>query len=119
MNTRSGTNDIHGDAFYYFRDQRLNAALPGDSTNHFQRNQFGGSVGGPIIKDKLFFFITGERNKQDLLDPVIPGSFPGGSFAAFTGSFDSPFRETQADARMDYTAGRFKIFYRFTFDQNK
>src|SRR5262249_43040835 len=115
LNTRSGTNDIHGDAFYYFRDQSLNAALPGDSTNPFQRNQFGGAVGGPIIKDKLFFFVTGERNKQDLLDPVIPG----GAFAGRAGSFDSPYRETQADARLDYQASRYKIFYRFTFDQNK
>jgi hypothetical protein len=43
--TKSGTNSLHGDGFYYFRDQSLNAALPGDSTNPFQRNQFGGSLG--------------------------------------------------------------------------
>jgi hypothetical protein len=115
LNTKSGTNGLHGDSFYYFRDQRMNAALPGDSTNHFQRNQFGGSLGGPIIKDKLFFFLTGERNKQDLLDPVIPG----GSFSTLTGNFNSPFRETQADGRVDYQFSRFKMFYRFTFDQNR
>lgn len=115
LTTKSGSNSIHGDVFYNFRDQSLNAALPGDSTNYFQRNQFGGSLGGPIIKNKLFFFFTGERNKQDLLDPVIPA----GAFTSLVGSFDSPFRETQADARLDYTAGRYKMFYRFTFDQNK
>jgi hypothetical protein len=115
LNTNSGTNGVHGDAFYYFRDQSLNAALPGDSTNPFQRNQFGGSLGGPILKDKLFFFLAGERNKQDLLDPVIPA----GSFSGLTGSFSSPFRETQADARLDYQISRFKIFYRFVFDQNR
>ncbi|MGH9511519.1 MAG: carboxypeptidase regulatory-like domain-containing protein [Terriglobales bacterium] len=115
LNTKSGTNGLHGDAFYYFRDQHLNAALPAGSTNYFQRNQFGGSLGGPILKDKLFFFFAGERNKQDLLDPVLPG----GNFASLTGSFDSPFRETQADARVDYQVSRFKIFYRFTFDQNR
>src|SRR5438270_6744391 len=54
--TKSGTNSLHGDGFYYFRDQVLNAALPGDSTNPFQRSQFGGSLDGPIMKDKLFFF---------------------------------------------------------------
>jgi len=113
--TKSGTNSLHGDTFYYFRDQRLNAALPGDSTNHFQRNQFGGSLGGAIVKDKLFFFFTGERNKQDLLDPVLPG----GAFSNLVGSFTSPFRETQADGRLDYQTNRFKTFYRFTFDQNK
>ena len=115
LNTKSGSNSIHGDAFYYFRDQSLNAALPGDSTNPFQRNQFGGALGGPIVKDRLFFFVAGERNKQDLLDPVLPG----GPFAGLTGNFTSPFRETQADARLDYQAGRFKIFYRFMFDQNR
>jgi len=115
INSKHGSNAFHGDAFYNFRNQSLNAALPGDSTNPFQRNQFGGALGGPIIKDKLFFFFTGERNKQDLLDPVIPS----GTFAGLTGSFNSPFRETEADARVDYQVNRFKIFYRFIFDQNK
>ncbi|MCU1269571.1 MAG: Oar protein [Acidobacteriaceae bacterium] len=115
LNTKSGTNRLHGDGFYYFRDQSLNAALPSGSKNPFQRNQFGGSLGGPIVKDKLFFFVTGERNKQDLLDPVLPG----GAFANLSGSFDSPFRETEVDGRLDYQVSRFKIFYRFTFDQNK
>ena len=113
--TKSGTNGLHGDAFYYFRDQSLNAALPGDSTNPFQRNQFGGSLGGPIIKDKLFFFLDAERNKQDLIDPVLPG----GAFNSLTGDFDSPFRETQTVGRVDWQANRFKIFYRFSFDQNR
>ena len=115
LNTKTGTNAIHGDSFYYFRDQSLNAALPGDSTSYFQRNQFGGAVGGPIIKDKLFFFLTGERTKQDFQDPV----FPGGQLANLSSTFSSPFRETQADARLDYNTGRYKTFYRFTFDQNK
>src|SRR5260370_764234 len=106
MNTKTGSNALHGDTFYYFRDQRLNAALPGNSTNPFQRNQFGGALGGPILKDKLFFFFTGERNKQDLLDPVLSG----GHFTGVNGSFSSPFRETQADARLDYQPGRFKTF---------
>ena len=73
MNTKSGTNGVHGDAFYDFRNQNLNAALPGDSTNYFQRNYFGGSVGGPVIKDKLFFFAAGERNKQDFDRPRFAG----------------------------------------------
>src|SRR5256714_8515880 len=98
LTTKSGTNSIHGDAFYYFRDQSLNAALPSHSKNPFQRNQFGGSLGGPILKNNLFFFLTGERNKQDLLDPVLPG----GLFTGLAGSFNSPFRETELDGRLDY-----------------
>ena len=113
--TKSGTNSLHGDGFYYFRDQSLDAALPGGSTNPFQRNQFGGSLGGPIIKDKLFFFLDAERTKQDLIDPVIPGP----PFAALTGNFTSPFRETETIGRLDWQVNRFKIFYRFNYDQNK
>jgi carboxypeptidase family protein len=113
--TKSGTNSLHGDGFYYFRDQSLDAALPAGSTNPFQRNQFGGSLGGPIIKNKLFFFMDAERTKQDLLDPVLPGA----QFAGLTGNFTSPFRETETIGRVDWQVNRFKIFYRFTYDQNK
>ena len=115
VTTKSGTNGLHGDGFYYFRDQNLNAALPGGSTNYFQRNQFGGDLGGPIIKNKLFFFFDAERTKQDLLDPVIPGA----PFGNLVGSFTSPFRETETIGRVDWQANRFKVFYRFTYNQNK
>jgi hypothetical protein len=71
--TKSGTNHIHGDAFYYLRYPTLNALDPlskfqglhGATPNPFlltqpihQQQQFGGSVGGPIIKDRLFYFFT-------------------------------------------------------------
>jgi len=115
VTTKSGTNALHGEGFYYFRDQSLNANLPGASDNPFQRNQFGGSLGGPIIRDKLFFFLDAERTKQDLLDPVIPG----GPFGGLAGSFNSPFRETETIGRVDWQPGRYKVFYRFTYDQNK
>jgi hypothetical protein len=116
VTTKSGTNTYHGEGYYYFRDHSLNANLPGASDNYFQRNQFGGNGGGPIIHDKLFFFVSAERTKQDLLDPVLPG----GPFQALTGSFDSPFRETEVVGRLDWQINsRFKFFYRFSFDQNR
>src|SRR5580698_7724451 len=66
VTTRSGTNDIHGQAFYGFRGRDSGvAAFPGGQTDYYQCNNFGGRVGGPIIKDKLFFFLDGERMKQD------------------------------------------------------
>lgn len=114
INTKPGTNSLHGEGFYYFRDQSLNANLPGASTNPFQRNQFGGNLGGPIVKDKLFFFFDAERTKQDLLDPVIPG----GPFGVLTSNFNSPFRETGVIGRVDWQPGKYKVFYRFTYDQN-
>jgi len=113
--TRSGTNQFHGEGFYFFRDQTLNANLPGATNNPFQRNQFGASLGGPIIKNKLFFFADGERNKQDLLDPVLPG----GTFTSLAGNFNSPFRESQVIGRLDYLiSNNYKAFYRFSYDQN-
>ena len=113
--TQSGGNHLHGEGFYNFRDQVLNAALPGHSTSPFQRNQFGGSVGGAAIKDKLFFFANAERTKQDLLDIVLPGV----PFTSLTGNFDAPFRQTNAIGRLDWLVDRYKVFYRFTYDQNK
>ena len=114
--TRSGSNDWHGDAFYYFRDSSVAAALPGAASSPFQRNQFGGRVGGPIIKDRLLFFLDYEHTKQDLQAPVVPG----GQFASHAGNFNSPFRETETVGRLDYQfKGSAHLFYRFSFDQNR
>ena len=114
--TKSGTNSLHGEGFYYFRDQSLDAPLPGNSTNPFQRNQYGGNIGGPILRDRLFFFVDAERTKQDFIDPVVP--LP--PFEGLTGNFNSPFREPQGIARLDWQiSNNYKMFYRFSYDQNK
>jgi len=116
VTTKSGTNSYHGEGYYYFRDQSLDANLPGATHNPFQRNQYGGSFGGPILKDKLFFFLDAERTKQDLLNPVLPG----GSFQALTGNFNSPFREAEGIGRLDWQINNnYKLFYRFSYDQNR
>jgi hypothetical protein len=115
VTTKSGTNAWHGEGYYAFRDQSLDANLPGGTHNPFQRNQYGGSFGGPILKDKLFFFLDAERTKQDLLNPVLPG----GTFAGDVGNYDSPFRETEGVGRLDWQINsRYKFFYRFSYDQN-
>jgi hypothetical protein len=65
--TKSGTNDVHGSVFYYQRLEALTSATSdGKPLQDFKRNQFGGSVGGPIKKDKLFFFAAGEGIREDL-----------------------------------------------------
>ena len=65
--TKSGTNDIHASAFEYFRTESLTAAAAdGTPLTGFRRNQFGGTVGGPIVKDKLFFFAATEGIMEDL-----------------------------------------------------
>src|SRR5215469_6432408 len=68
--TKSGTNKWHGQGFYLFRDHSIGAKIaPNDVP--FQRNNFGGSLGGPLIKDKLFLFADAERLKQDLIETVL------------------------------------------------
>jgi hypothetical protein len=116
VTTKSGTNAYHGEGFYFFRDQSLDAALPGGSKNYFQRNQYGGSFGGPVMKDKLFFFVDAERTKQDLVNLVLPG----GPFFANTGSYSSPFRESGGIGRLDWQVkDKYHFFYRFSYDQNR
>src|ERR1700691_359928 len=59
VTTKSGTNTLHGEAFGFFRDHSLGASLPTPTgfSAPFQRSQYGGDFGGPVIKDKLFFFM--------------------------------------------------------------
>jgi hypothetical protein len=65
--TKSGTNAIHGSGFEYFRTESLTAATSdGKPLQDFRRNQFGGSFGGPLMKDKLFFFAAGEGIRENL-----------------------------------------------------
>jgi carboxypeptidase family protein/TonB-dependent receptor-like protein len=55
--TKSGTNQLHGSAFEFLRNTSLDAKNPTDtSVEAYRQNQFGGTVGGPIVKDKLFIF---------------------------------------------------------------
>jgi Carboxypeptidase regulatory-like domain len=113
--TKSGTNDYHGSAYYNFRDQSLDANLPGASDTPFQRNQFGASFGGAFIKNKLFFFGAGERTKQDFQAPVEPLA----PFQNLLGTYSSPVREAELIGKVDYQFGKnYKLFYRFSYNHN-
>src|SRR2546423_3207929 len=57
VTTKSGTNKLHGEGFGYFRGNQVAAALPGPMAPPFQREQFGGDLGGAIKKDKIFLFL--------------------------------------------------------------
>ncbi|HKS95741.1 MAG TPA: carboxypeptidase-like regulatory domain-containing protein, partial [Terriglobia bacterium] len=65
VTTKAGTNEFHGDAWEFFRNDKLNARnfFDGDTRSEWRQNQFGGTLGGPIKKDKIFFFggYEGER----------------------------------------------------------
>src|SRR5437899_9414574 len=64
--TRSGTNQIHGSAYEFFRNSKLDAMNYFDvgKIPPFKRNQFGGTIGGPIVKDHTFFFADYEGIRQ-------------------------------------------------------
>jgi len=75
--TKSGTNDFHGSVFEFFRNTVLDARpymFTPTSKPDFQQNQFGGTLGGPIKKDKTFFFASyeGRRIKQGILSNPVP-----------------------------------------------
>ena len=70
---RSGTNEFHGSVYEFARNSALDARNffdPGKSALPFIRNQFGGTFGGPIYKNKTFFFVNYEGLRQDLTVPV-------------------------------------------------
>lgn len=79
---KSGTNQVHGSAYEYYRNSIFDARnffdlAPGQtSPPPFKRNQFGGSLGGPIRKDKTFFFLNFEGYRSDLSLSAC-SNFPG------------------------------------------
>ncbi|HEY4782331.1 MAG TPA: carboxypeptidase regulatory-like domain-containing protein, partial [Chthoniobacterales bacterium] len=71
---KSGTNSFHGDVFEFFRNDALNARnyfLP--AVTPFKRNTYGGTLGGPIVKDRTFFFVSyqGVRRHEGLVAPQM------------------------------------------------
>jgi hypothetical protein len=107
VSTRSGINTVHGMAFYNFQDYRALFANGnfGQPNPQFQRNQYGGSVGGPILKDKLFYFANLERIQQAQAAPVGLGAIFAGSASTFglsKSTYGSPYKETYMAGRLDW-----------------
>ena len=79
--TKSGTNAFHGNLYEFFRNAKLNAnpyclpAVDGVSCDkpQFNQNQFGGTLGGPIVKDRTFFFTSyeGRRVREGIRSPLV------------------------------------------------
>lgn len=116
--TKSGTNDYHGSLFGYFRNDALDTdekdanGVGGYTLGHpaYSRQWFGGSVGGPIKKDKLFVFFAYERERenQELAEQTGPYNElllakNAGLAADPSLTIPRPFFETRYTGRMDYT----------------
>lgn len=63
--TKSGTNELHGELFGTFRNEKMERDVPYLRQNPFSQSQYGGSLGGPIVRDRLHFFVAGELQDQN------------------------------------------------------
>lgn len=116
VTTKAGTNDYHGEGFFFGRWHNTDAKFAPDKDLFFRRAQFGANVGGPVWKDRIFFFLDWEHTRQDLLAPVtLPPPF-----SALSGGFNSPFRERELLGRLDFQIkSNWRAFFRTSYDQNR
>ena len=92
--TRSGTNDFSGDAFITYQDAEWTDPDAFGREVGVERLQYGGSIGGPIIEDRLHFFGAYERKDETRRNTVVLNRAAYAPlFAADTGTFDAPFEE--------------------------
>jgi hypothetical protein len=76
--TRSGTNEVHGRAFYFVRDDSLDSSnVPGQDAPSLERDQWGLSAGGPIRRDRAFFFAAGELVDEERGRNLDVSAVPG------------------------------------------
>jgi hypothetical protein len=120
--TRSGSNEVRGAGFYFYRDHNL-AAYPGlqrDIANpdpFFRQAQFGANAGGPVRKDHVFAFAGYERSDQRAVRSVQPRT---PEFAFLGGIFPSPYAGNQFTGRLDVPLSqRHTAFARYTYDGNQ
>src|ERR1700755_79933 len=126
--SRSGTNEFHGNGYLYWRDDKF-AGFPGlsrlDAANAipavaqadrvpFDREQFGATFGGPIVKNKLFFFSNYEQNNQDAV--ALHNVFSSPQFSGFT---PNPFDERLFTTHGDWIVNSANSFFsRYSFNDN-
>jgi outer membrane receptor for ferrienterochelin and colicin len=136
--TRSGTNTIHGDTFLFAQDGAINARDPFETESgkpSFRRFRAGFALGGPVIKDKTFYYaaVEQEHNRGQIgsdIDPaaastvnafLATGTFPGLSTRHITTAFSPIARaETEAAGKLDHQLTKnTALMLRYTFTNNK
>ncbi len=144
--SRTGSNQLHGSGFFFFRDHNMaafpalrrpteiqlvngqpqplspfcvtptSAACNSVTDPFFVRRQYGGSVGGPIKKDKLFFFVNYERADQVGANTI---TFSEPALLGFNHVAKQPFKQHLANVRLDYTLSqKHTAFLRSSVDAN-
>jgi outer membrane receptor for ferrienterochelin and colicin len=136
--TRSGTNIIHGDAFLFAQDSVLNARDPFESDPgkpSFRRFRAGAALGGPIVKDRTFYYAAAEQEHNrgqagSDIDPAVVSSIntflASGAFSGLatrqlaTGFFPVARAETEAAGKLDHQLTKnTALMLRYTFTNNK
>src|SRR2546428_4975329 len=147
--TKSGTNALHGSGFEFFRNSRMDARNFFDvgEPPPFTRHQYGGAVGGPVVRNKDFFFGGGERLQEDLgttvitavptagaragtlnpavrpyldLYPLPNGRDLGSGIGQYTYEFARVTRENFLQGRIDVElSNRDSLFVRHTYDGSR
>jgi hypothetical protein len=119
--TKSGTNQLHGSAYFYYRDHNM-SAYPGlqrqalDPSPFFARRNPGATLGGPIVKDKLFFFFNIEHTNQVQANITQPNTALAQGIA---GVYNMPYSGTQTTGRIDYQiSAKHTLFARYSHDGN-
>jgi len=119
--TKTGTNDFEGSAYEFYRSKSLNEKtetekLNGSGKSPYSRNQYGASVGGPIVKDMIHFFATAERLER----PTSYVINTGGIYPEFDGqAVPTPFKDNlfTAKASADINARQF-LQVRYGYQRN-
>ncbi len=106
--TKNGTNNLHGSGFFYDQPQSLisdfaNGQKPADQ----KKQQYGASLGGPVVKDKLFYFLSYDKQKQDVTIPIQSNNLDPAVFAKYPALASPPqYVQTQDGyvgfGRLDY-----------------
>jgi hypothetical protein len=119
--TKSGTNEFRGSAYGFFRDDSLNEVTTTESeagldAQPYSREQWGASLGGPIVRDKAHFFATYEKTTRDTNYTVDSG----GIFPALDGgSFPTPFEDELITAKATWNASaRQLVQVRYGYQKN-
>jgi hypothetical protein len=125
--TKSGTNELRGSLFGSHRSNETRAKDFFEKRNNlektkFERQEFGGSLGGPIVKDKLFFFGAAERFRERSDTLVDPRALP--QLAAIPGAdpvnlIPTPYDDTLVTLKLDHRiSDKHTVFYRYSYQGN-
>jgi len=119
MATKSGTNQIHGEGFEFYRAKALNAIDPfakaaGQAKPNFSRHQYGAAVGGPIVRDRVHFFQAAEALQSNLYDNVVVSRSE--FYGNMNGVFPSPEYNHMSFTRSDVQLGsKQSLFVRYAW----